>query len=110
MVFLYCIFGFQYITNMIYIDQKKWVTYLNREKIKTGHHLGTKGTRRKYVPNIISYYKHVLNCRSCSWNVSYSEYSGSLDVLDDSVVCPVCKDGNIESANIYIMDDRLTTW
>jgi len=69
-----------------------------QRKIKTGHRLATNGTRIEYLTNTISYYKHILNCRSCSWNVSYSESSGSLDVSDDSVVCPVCKDGKIESA------------
>jgi hypothetical protein len=67
-------------------------------KIKIGDPLRTNGTSREYLTNTVSYYKHILNCRSCSWNVSYSENSGSLDVSDDSVVCPVCKDGKIESS------------
>ena len=71
---------------------------VEQRKIKIGDPLRTNGTRREYLTNTVSYYKHILNCRSCSWNVSYSENSGSLDVSDDSVVCPVCKDGKIESS------------
>lgn len=70
---------------------------VEQRKIKIGDPLRTNGTRR-VLTNTVSYYKHILNCRSCSWNVSYSENSGSLDVSDDSVVCPVCKDGKIESS------------
>ena len=71
---------------------------IEQKEIKNGDPLGTEGTRREYPTNTISFYKHILNCRSCSWNVSYSDHSGSLDVSDDSVVCPVCKDGTIESS------------
>jgi hypothetical protein len=71
---------------------------IEQKEIKTGDHLGTEVTRIEYFTNTISFYKHILNCRSCSWNVSYSEHSGSLDVSDDSVACPVCKDGKIESS------------
>ena len=71
---------------------------VEQRKIKIGDPLRTNGTRREYLTNTVSYHKHILNCRSCSWNVSYSENSGSLDVSDDSVVCPVCKDGKIESS------------
>ena len=71
---------------------------IEQKETKTGDPFRTEGTRREYFTNTISLYKHILNCRSCSWNVSYSESSGSLDVSDDSVVCPVCKDGKIESA------------
>ena len=71
---------------------------IEQKETKTGDPFGTEGTRREYFTNTISLYKHILNCRSCSWNVSYSEHSGSLDITDDSVVCPVCKDGKIESS------------
>jgi hypothetical protein len=71
---------------------------VEQRKIKIGDPLMTNGTRREYLTNTVSYYKHILNCRSCSWNVSYSEHSGSLYVSDDSVGCPVCKDGKIESS------------
>jgi len=50
-----------------------------------------------YSLKTLSLYKYSLKCNSCSWNVSYSEASGSLDVSDKSVVCPVCKDGKINS-------------
>jgi len=83
---------------------------IEQKETKTGDPFGTEGTRREYFTNTISLYKHILNCRSCSWNVSYSEHSGSLDITDDSVVCPVCKDGKIESSNICNIDDRLITF
>ena len=71
---------------------------IEQKETKTGDPFGTEGTRREYFTNTISLYKHILNCRSCSWNVWYSEHSGSLDITDDSVVCPVYKDGKIESS------------
>ena len=71
---------------------------IEQKETKTGDPFRTEGTRREYFTNTISLYKHILSCRSCSWNVSYSEHSGSLDITDDTVVCPVCKDGKIESS------------
>ena len=97
MVFLNCMFGFQYITNRIH-RTKAMSNMIEQKEVKTVDPLGTEGTRREYLTNTISFYKHILNCRSCSWNVSYSEHSGYLDVSDDSVLCPVYKDGKIESS------------
>jgi hypothetical protein len=51
-----------------------------------------------HFPNALTFYKHLLKCTSCSWNISYSECSGSLDVSDESVFCPVCKEGKIDSS------------
>lgn len=46
----------------------------------------------------VSFYKYLLRCNSCSWSVSYFEHSGLLDVSQKSVICPVCKDGEIDSS------------
>ena len=55
------------------------------------------GGQGDYSLKTLYFYKYSLKCNSCSWNVSYSEASGSLDVSDKSIVCPVCKDGKINS-------------
>ena len=70
-----------------------------QNEIETGKQLRSEGKSEYYFSNAITFYKYVLQCKSCSWNVSYSEYSGSLDISDDLVFCPVCKDGKIESSN-----------
>jgi hypothetical protein len=67
-----------------------------QNEIETGKHLTSEGISRYYLPNNLTFYKHLLQCRSCSWNMSYSEYSGTLDVSDESVLCPVCKEGKID--------------
>jgi len=66
-----------------------------QNEIETGKHLTGEGKSRYYLSNNLIFYKHLLQCRSSSWNISYSEYSGALDVSDESVLCPVCKEGKI---------------
>ena len=46
----------------------------------------------------IDMYKYYLKCNSCLWNVYYCEASGHLDITQKSVICPVCKDGKINSS------------
>ena len=46
----------------------------------------------------ITFHKYHLKCNSCSWNVSYCEPSGCLDITQESVCCPVCRDGKIDSS------------
>ena len=46
----------------------------------------------------INMHKYSLKCNSCLWNVSYCETSGHLDITQKSVICPVCKDGKINSS------------
>ena len=67
-----------------------------QNEIETGKHLTSEGISRYYLSNNLTFYKHLLQCRACSWNMSYSEYSGTLDVSDESVLCPVCKEGKID--------------
>ena len=73
-------------------------TLFEQKEIETGKQLKSEEKSENYFSNAIFFYKHLLQCRSCSWNVSYSEYSGSLDISDYLVFCPVCKDGRIESS------------
>jgi hypothetical protein len=70
-------------------------TLFEQNEIETGKHLTGEGKSRYYLSNNLIFYKHLLQCRSCSWNISYSEYSGALDISDESVLCPVCKEGKI---------------
>ena len=74
------------------------IAMFDQKDIETGKQLRSKGNSKYYFSNAITFYKHLLKCRSCSWNISYSEYSGSLDISDDLVFCPVCKDGKIETS------------
>jgi hypothetical protein len=73
-------------------------TMFEQNKIETEKQLRNEGKNEYYFPNILTFYKHLLKCRSCSWNVSYSEHSGFLDVSDESIFCPVCKEGKIDSS------------
>jgi hypothetical protein len=70
-------------------------TIFEHNEIETGKQLISEGKSKYYLLNNLTFYKHLLQCRSCSWNISYSEYSGALDVSDESVLCPVCKEGKI---------------
>jgi hypothetical protein len=48
--------------------------------------------------------KSLLSCNLCSWSVSYTDYSRSLDVMHEyaAVTCTVCKDVRIKSSVIMI--------
>ena len=52
----------------------------------------------KHLETSVSFYKSLLKCNSCSGSVSYCEPSGLLDMPHKSVLCPVCKDGKIDSS------------
>ena len=45
-------------------------------------------------------HKNLLLCNSCSWSVSYTDYSDTLNIMQEytTVTCPVCKDGRIKSS------------
>jgi hypothetical protein len=73
-------------------------TMFEQNKIKTEKQLRNEGKSEYYFPTTLTFYKHLIKCRSCSWNVSYSEHSGSLDVSAESIFCPVCKEGKIDSS------------
>jgi uncharacterized protein CbrC (UPF0167 family) len=47
-----------------------------------------------------SMHKSLLSCNFCSWSVSYTDYSDSLNMMQEYVIvaCPVCKDGRIASS------------
>ena len=49
-------------------------------------------------------HKSLLSCNSCSWSISYTDYSDSLDLMQEyaTVSCPVCKDGRINSSVMMI--------
>lgn len=58
--------------------------------------------RQKYLDKEnINFHKYHLKCNSCSWNVSYKESSGFLDITQDVVFCPVCRDGKINSSKYF---------
>ena len=46
------------------------------------------------------FHKSLLSCNSCSWSISYTDYSDSIDMMQGyaTVTCPVCKDGRIASS------------
>jgi hypothetical protein len=46
----------------------------------------------------VSFYRYLLRCNSCSWSVPYFEHSGLLVVSQKSIICPVWKDGEIDSS------------
>lgn len=46
----------------------------------------------------IAFHKYHLKCNSCSWDISYYESSGRLYITQESVCCPVCRDGKINSS------------
>lgn len=77
-------------------------TLFEQNEIETGTHLTSEGISRYYLSNNLIFYKHLLQCRSCSWKSSYSEYSGALDVADGSVLCSVCKEGKIGYAKFIL--------
>ena len=61
------------------------------------------GAIRTKVPkscNDESMHRSLLSCNSCSWSVSYTDYSDSIDMMHEhaAVTCPVCKDGRIKSS------------
>ena len=43
----------------------------------------------------ISTFKYALRCNQCSWNVSFSEASGSIHLDNHKMLCPVCKQKEI---------------
>ena len=45
-------------------------------------------------------HKSLLSCNLCSWSVSYTDYSDSIDMIQEyaTVTCPICKDGRIKSS------------
>ena len=73
-------------------------TMVEQNEIETEKQSRSEGKSEYFFPNTLIFYKHLLKSRSCSWTVSYSEHSGSLDVSDESVSCPVCNDGKIDSS------------
>lgn len=73
-------------------------TIVEQNEIETEKQLRSEGKSEYLFPNTLTFYKHLLKCRSCSWTVSYSEHSGSLNVSDESLFCPVYKEGKIDSS------------
>jgi uncharacterized protein CbrC (UPF0167 family) len=51
-----------------------------------------------------SLHKSLLSCNLCSWSVSYTDYSDSLNMMQEyaTVTCPICKDGRINSSVMMI--------
>jgi hypothetical protein len=51
-----------------------------------------------------SMHKSLLLCNLCSWSVSYTDYSDSLDMMHEyaAMTCPVCKDGRIKSSMMVL--------
>ncbi|MGC2597252.1 MAG: hypothetical protein WA395_03870 [Nitrososphaeraceae archaeon] len=49
-------------------------------------------------------HKNLLLCNSCSWSVSYTDYSDTLNIMQEytTVTCPVCKDGRIKSSMMIL--------
>ena len=45
-------------------------------------------------------HKSLLSCNSCSWSISYTDYSRSLDMMHEyaTVTCHICKDGRINTS------------
>ena len=78
------------------------ITMFEQKESEKGKQLRSKGKREYYFSNAIIFYKHLLKCTTCTWNITYSEHSGSLDVSNNSVFCPVCKDGKIESSKYML--------
>ena len=40
-------------------------------------------------------FKYALRCNQCSWNVSFSEASGSIHLDNHKMLCPLCKQQEI---------------
>lgn len=81
------------------------ITIFEQKETEKGNQLRRKEKSEYYFSNTIIFYKHLLKCTTCSWNISYSEHSGSLDVSNNLVCCPVCKDGKIESSK-YLLNSN----
>jgi hypothetical protein len=49
-------------------------------------------------------HKSLLSCNSCAWSISYTDYSDSLDIMQEyaTVTCPVCKDGRINTSVMMV--------
>jgi|GEM_PF-6686417 hypothetical protein len=104
-----CIFRFGYITHLILlfrIRQMKTISVsvsatnsllIEKSERHTNDAIRTKITKS---PNDVSMHKNLLSCNLCSWSVSYTDYSCSLDTIHEyaTVTCPVCKDGRIKSS------------
>ena len=45
-------------------------------------------------------HKSLLLCNSCSWSISYTDYSDSIDMMQEyaTVTCPICEDGRINTS------------
>jgi hypothetical protein len=49
-------------------------------------------------------HKSLLSCNSCTWSISYTDYSDSIGMMQEyaTVTCPICKDGRINSSVMMI--------
>ena len=81
-------------------------SYLQRQ-IETPLSKGVRTTTTSHNDRIM--HKNLLLCNLCSWPVSYTDYSDSLNMIDEyaAVTCPVCKDGRIKSS---INDDFVSLY
>lgn len=64
----------------------------------------SKGVRTTTSYNDRIMHKNLLLCNLCSWSVSYTDYSDSLNMIHEyaAVTCPVCKDGRIKSSMMIL--------
>ena len=53
-----------------------------------------------------SMHKSLLSCNSCTWSISYTDYSDSIGMMQEyaTVTCPICKDGRINSSVMMISE------
>jgi len=110
-----CIFRFGYITSwllLVRITQMKTISVsdpatnsLSATKFEspTSDALRTKISKSHGDESM---HKSLLSCNSCTWSISYTDYSDSIGMMQEyaTVTCPICKDGRINSSVMMISE------
>ena len=80
------------------------IALFEQKGIEIINNLTNEGNQEDILHKVnIAFHKYNLECNSCSWNVSYCEPSGHLssshlDITQESIFCPVCRKGKINSS------------
>jgi len=48
-------------------------------------------------------FKYLLKCKSCLWNITFYESTGSISINSKKIRCPVCKEKEIKVTKIKII-------
>jgi hypothetical protein len=48
-------------------------------------------------------YKHFLKCKSCLWNITFYESTGSIHLNSKKMCCPICKEREMKSLTVKLL-------